>query len=72
MSDVDLLVDLDPEHHLKGFAYFSSLDELRSDLEALLDCRVDIIDAGSLRPRPGESRSRALFRDAVHRDAVAL
>lgn len=71
-SDVDILVDLDPDRRLKGFAYFAELDDLRRHLERLIGRRVDVIDALSLQPHPNELRTRAMFRELVLRDAVPL
>ena len=43
-SDLDLLVDLSPEHSLLGMI------SLRQDLEDLLGCSLDITEETSLHP----------------------
>ncbi|MGH9301116.1 MAG: nucleotidyltransferase family protein [Acidimicrobiales bacterium] len=54
LSDVDLLVDFDPEASL--------LDQvgLSQDLEALLEMPVDVISTGGLRPRHRRIRDEAI------------
>ena len=56
-SDVDLLVELDPERRISllGFAH------LMGELEDLLGCRVDLVEPHVIRPE---------FRDEVLREAV--
>ena len=56
-SDLDLLVDLSPEHSLLGVI------SLRQDLEDLLGCSVDLTEATSLHP---------LIRDEILGQAVVL
>jgi predicted nucleotidyltransferase len=56
-SDLDLLVDFDPGRSLMDHG------ELVMDLEAVLDCRVDVVSARGLRDR---------FRARVLADAVVL
>jgi uncharacterized protein len=56
-SDVDLLADLPPELGLLG------LGRLRSELEAILGTRVDIVPAGDLKPD---------VRQRVENELVAL
>ena len=56
-SDVDLLVDLEP-----GRSLFD-LGGLQFELEALLDCRVDVVTERGLKTR---------IRDRVIREAVPV
>lgn len=56
-SDVDILVDLEPERSL------FDLGGLLTDLEALLDCQVDVVTVRGLRKR---------MRERVLREAVPL
>ena len=56
-SDLDLLVDLSPEHSLLGVI------SLRQDLEDLLGCSVDVTEETSLLP---------LIRDKILGQAVVL
>ena len=56
-SDLDLLVDLSPEHSLLGVI------SLRQDLEDLLGCSVDVTEETFLHP---------LIRDAILGQAVVL
>ena len=56
-SDLDLLVDLSPEHSLLGVI------SLRQDLEDLLGCSVDVTEETSLHP---------LIRDEILGQAVVL
>ncbi len=71
-SDLDLLVDMDPERQLTGFVYFGEMDELATELTRLLGVRVDIVDAGAFAHSRSTLPSQAIFRDNVLRDAVAL
>jgi len=57
LSDVDFLVDLEPDRSL------FDLSGLLIDLEAALHTQVDVVTEGGLRPR---------IRDRVLREAVAL
>lgn len=57
MSDIDLLVDLDPDVGL------FSLAGLRRELEALLRVEVDLVPADTLKPA---------IRDEVMKEAVAI
>jgi len=56
-SDVDILVELEPERSL------FDLGGLLTDLEALLDCQVDVVTVRGLRKR---------MRERVLREAVPL
>jgi predicted nucleotidyltransferase len=56
-SDLDLLVDLSPEHSLLGMI------SLRQDLEDLLGCSVDLTEASSLHP---------LIRDEILGQSLVL
>jgi predicted nucleotidyltransferase len=56
-SDVDLLVDLEPDRSL------FDLSGLLIELQELLGCEVDVVTERGLRPR---------IREAVLRDAVRL
>lgn len=56
-SDVDLLVDLEPERSL------FDLGGLQYEMEQLLDCRVDVVTARSLKAR---------IRDNILLEAVSL
>ena len=56
-SDVDILVDLEPDRTL------FDLGGLLMDLESLLGCRVDVVTEGSLHDR---------IRDKVKQEAIAL
>lgn len=58
-SDVDLLIEVDPE---SGFGLFAFLD-LKDELAGLLGRRVDLAFADAMRPR---------LRTAVLRDAVEV
>jgi predicted nucleotidyltransferase len=55
-SDIDVLIDLDPNHQM-GFEYFS----LPEYFEQILGVRTDLVSLGAIKP---EIRERAL-RDAV-------
>jgi predicted nucleotidyltransferase len=55
-SDLDILVDLDPDHRL-GFAYFS----LPDDFERILGVKTDVVSRGAIKPP---------IRERVLRDAV--
>ena len=57
-SDVDIVVDLDPEQ--RGFAAFAALRDLSADLEQLLGVRVDVV-----RISVGSSRADAILSEAV-------
>ncbi len=56
-SDIDILVDLEPGRTLLDHAI------LLSDLEQLLDRKVDVVTEKSLRPR---------IRERVLREAIAI
>jgi predicted nucleotidyltransferase len=56
-SDVDFLVELEPGRSLLDCG------GLVADLEELLDCKVDVVSEGALRPR---------FRERVTSEAVPL
>lgn len=56
-SDLDFLVDLDPERNLLD------LGGLLMDLQTLLGCRVDVVPSDSVRER---------IRDRVLKEAVLL
>ncbi len=56
-SDIDLLVDLDPDRTLMD------LGGLLTDLQEILDMRVDLATSGLLRPK---------VREQALRDAVPL
>lgn len=45
-SDIDLLLDLDPE--ARGLAYFRMIEDLRRDFESTLHRDLDVIDAAAL------------------------
>lgn len=53
-SDLDLLVDFEPETSLIDHVGLSQ------DLEELLGVKVDIVARGSLKPRDGRIRAEAL------------
>lgn len=72
LSDVDLLVDMNHDRELHGFAYFGELDRLEKELGELLQCRVDIVDATGVNTNAQTLRSGARLRDNLLRDAVAL
>lgn len=61
-SDIDFLIQLDTSK-LEGMRYFGILEDLREELERLLDCTVDIVEEKSLREK---------FRADVLADAIAL
>lgn len=42
-SDVDFLLQLDSTN-LKGLRYFSVLEQMREEFEAILDRKVDVVD----------------------------
>ena len=71
-SDVDFMLDMDPERKLKGLAYFGELDDLVNDLAAFLGCNVDVVDAITFERNRPMLRSQVTFRERVSRDAVAL
>ncbi len=58
-SDIDFLVDLQTD--ARGFAFFGALEDLRSELDELLGCRVDVAEA--IQPHA---------RSSVERDTVEL
>lgn len=61
-SDIDILLKLDSSK-LTGMRYFGVLEELREELEALLQCKVDVVDELGLKdPLP----------DYVLKEAVSL
>jgi uncharacterized protein len=72
LSDVDLMVDMDPDHTLTGFAYFGELDHLEKELTALLRCDVDVVDAAGIHANAHLLASGARVRDNMMRDAIAL
>lgn len=72
LSDIDLMVDMDPSHKLNGFAYFGELDRLEKELAALLHCDVDVVDAAGILANAQLLTSSAHVRDNMMRDAVAL
>jgi predicted nucleotidyltransferase len=72
LSDIDLMVDMDPEHTLTGFAYFGELDRLEKELTALLRCDVDVVDAAGISANAHLLSSGARVRDNMMRDAIAL
>lgn len=47
-SDLDLLVTFDGEAS-RGMERFGDYERIREELEELLGCRVDVIDAGGLK-----------------------
>jgi predicted nucleotidyltransferase len=53
-SDVDVLVDFEPESSL------FDLMHLQDDLAALLGCRVDVVSLGGLRDRDDHIRREAV------------
>jgi uncharacterized protein len=71
-SDVDLIVDIDPNGHLSGLYYFSELQRFREDVAALLGCEVDVLDAGTVEMHTQQSEFRKRFADRVMHDAIAL
>jgi uncharacterized protein len=72
LSDIDLMVDMDPDHKLAGFAYFGELDLLEKELAALLKCNVDVVDASGILANARLLASGARVRDNMMRDAIAL
>lgn len=72
LSDVDLMVDMDPDHKLTGFAYFGELDRLERELAALLRCDVDVVDAAGITANTDLLSSSARVRDNMMRGAIAL
>jgi predicted nucleotidyltransferase len=72
LSDVDLMVDMDPSHKLNGFAYFGELDRLEKELTALLHCDVDVVDAAGILANAQLLTSSAHIRDNMMCDAVVL
>src|SRR5438067_2485529 len=63
--DVDFLVDLPGD--ARGFHAFGILDALRQDLEALVDCTVDVVTLrGPFSPRGAE------IAQHIEREALAL
>ena len=61
-SDIDILLKLDSSK-LTGMRYFGVLEELGEELEALLNCKVDVVDELGLKdPLP----------DYVLKEAVSL
>lgn len=61
-SDIDILLNLDSSN-LTGMRYFGVLEELREELEALLNFKVDVVDELGLKdPLP----------DYVLKEAVSL
>jgi predicted nucleotidyltransferase len=57
-SDVDLLVDVEPDR--RGFVLFATLQELAKDLSSLLGVPVDV-----LRISVDTERAAAILREAV-------
>ena len=72
LSDIDLMVDMDPGHKLNGFAYFGELDRLEKELTALLHCDVDVVDAAGILANAQLLTSSVHVRDNMMRDAVVL
>lgn len=72
LSDIDLMVDMDPGRELNGFAYFGELDRLEKELTALLRCDVDVVDAAGIVANAQLLISSAHVRDNMMRDAVVL
>lgn len=72
LSDIDLMVDMDPGHKLNGFAYFGELDRLEKDLATLLQCDVDVVDAAGILANAQLLTSSVHVRDNMMRDAVVL
>ncbi len=72
LSDIDLMVDMDPSHKLTGFAYFGELDRLEKALTTLLHCEVDVVDAAGITANANLLSSSARVRDNMMRDAIAL
>jgi predicted nucleotidyltransferase len=72
LSDIDLMVDMDPSHQLNGFAYFGELDRLEKELTALLQCDVDVVDAAGILANAQLLASSVHVRDNIMRDAVVL
>lgn len=72
LSDIDLMVDMDPSHKLNGFAYFGELDRLEKELTALLHCDVDVVDAAGILANAKLLASSVHVRDNMMRDAVVL
>jgi uncharacterized protein len=72
LSDIDLMVDMDPGRKLNGFAYFGELDRLEKELTALLRCNVDVVDAAGIAANAQLLTSSARVRDNMMRDAVVL
>jgi predicted nucleotidyltransferase len=63
-SDVDFVVELPAEY--RGFDFFGVLDDLRQELETVLDRRVDVV---SIR---GPSPDAIAIATAIEREALAL
>ncbi|MCC7528477.1 MAG: nucleotidyltransferase domain-containing protein [Candidatus Melainabacteria bacterium] len=61
-SDIDFLIQLDSSK-LEGMRYFSVLEDMKEELELLLNCRVDIVEEKSLREK---------FKAEVLAEAIAL
>jgi predicted nucleotidyltransferase len=61
-SDVDILVDIDVDANIGGFAYFGLLADLRRALSSVVGRDVDVIDSAGLRR----------LREQVNREAVPL
>jgi predicted nucleotidyltransferase len=72
LSDIDLLVDMDPDRKLHGFAYFGELDRLEKELTALLHCDVDVVDAAGIVANGHLLTSSAHVRANMMRDAALL
>lgn len=74
-SDIDLIVDIDRDHHL-GFDYFGNLENLLTALAKELGCHVDVIDARTLRYYLDEAGALTDYKKHVARlilrDAVSL
>lgn len=75
-SDVDLIADFDRDR-LRGLDYFGNLDDLREALTTELACKVDVMDAATIRQAleatgfsPTNYQKRVAGR--ILRDAIAL
>ena len=61
-SDVDILVDIDVDAIIGGFAYFGLVADLRRALSVVVGQDVDVIDSAGLRR----------LRERVNREAISL
>lgn len=55
-SDIDILVDFDPKKGLFGFV------DVKSYLENILDCKVDLVTKGALHP----ALKKQILEEAKH------